>query len=404
MTRCSLRALVAPTALVVVALAGCGADAPEAQTIKVPNVTELTVSAAKTSLRKAGLTASTRRTHDDTVASGRVIFTDPPGGAAVRPKSRVTLTISTGPAPPPLTAMVPSEYDLNLNDVVTTMDQPHITAESDSSLACYSTHLGGRRAMSTFQIGSGSNAAVLSVSAENMGSAASAHAAVAKIETTQTECLASSPVDYGTSEAFLANIDHFFSDSTAGHPVFGFTKSTVVTANGQPIVSQSLSTTWNQGPYLINVEVLQVDDRMAGYVGQAEPYLSGVLASAVASAIDVAKAAMKDPAGKACCGFVEAERPPEPTTTTPRTSDRVTAADSSDDSQAAGSDQANGIDVPDVTGLDAATARARLSDLGFLVTTEGVTSTQSAGTVVDQDPQPGTSAEPGTDITLSVAL
>lgn len=62
-----------------------------------------------------------------------------------------------------------------------------------------------------------------------------------------------------------------------------------------------------------------------------------------------------------------------------------------------------GSSVPDVTGSDAATARAKLESLGFGVTSSGAESTQPEGTVIDQDPQPGASVPAGSTVTIIVA-
>jgi serine/threonine-protein kinase len=62
-----------------------------------------------------------------------------------------------------------------------------------------------------------------------------------------------------------------------------------------------------------------------------------------------------------------------------------------------------GTSVPDVTGSDQATARSKLESLGFSVNSSGAESTQPEGTVIDQDPQPGTSVPAGSTITIIVA-
>ncbi len=63
----------------------------------------------------------------------------------------------------------------------------------------------------------------------------------------------------------------------------------------------------------------------------------------------------------------------------------------------------DGTSVPDVTGSDQATARNKLESLGFDVNSESAQSTQPAGTVIDQDPQPGTSVSAGSTVTITVA-
>jgi serine/threonine-protein kinase len=62
-----------------------------------------------------------------------------------------------------------------------------------------------------------------------------------------------------------------------------------------------------------------------------------------------------------------------------------------------------GTSVPDVTGSDQATARSKLESLGFSVNSSGAESPQPEGTVIDQDPQPGTSVPAGSTITIIVA-
>ena len=63
----------------------------------------------------------------------------------------------------------------------------------------------------------------------------------------------------------------------------------------------------------------------------------------------------------------------------------------------------SGASVPDVTGSDQATARSKLESLGFNVNSSGAESTQPEGTVIDQDPQPGTSVPAGSTVTIIVA-
>ena len=65
--------------------------------------------------------------------------------------------------------------------------------------------------------------------------------------------------------------------------------------------------------------------------------------------------------------------------------------------------QSSGQDVPDVTGSDAATAKSKLSSLGFNVVSQGAESTQPEGTVIDQDPQPGATIAAGGTVTIIVA-
>ena len=61
------------------------------------------------------------------------------------------------------------------------------------------------------------------------------------------------------------------------------------------------------------------------------------------------------------------------------------------------------VAVPDLSGKSLADARAVLSALGFSAATTPVTSTQPAGTIVDQAPKAGEKLAKGASITLSVA-
>jgi serine/threonine-protein kinase len=63
------------------------------------------------------------------------------------------------------------------------------------------------------------------------------------------------------------------------------------------------------------------------------------------------------------------------------------------------------VTVPDVTGLDGASARARLRALGLTVETvdEPTSDPGEDGLVVAQDPLPGTDAEDGTTVVLTIA-
>jgi serine/threonine-protein kinase len=63
-----------------------------------------------------------------------------------------------------------------------------------------------------------------------------------------------------------------------------------------------------------------------------------------------------------------------------------------------------GTDVPDVTGLDAADARSKLESVGFSVTSSGVESSEPEGTVLDQTPSGGTTADLGTNVTIIVSI
>ena len=61
--------------------------------------------------------------------------------------------------------------------------------------------------------------------------------------------------------------------------------------------------------------------------------------------------------------------------------------------------------VPDVTGLDAASARAQLADAGFEVTVldQPTSDPDQDGVVVDQSPESGSSATKGSTVTITVA-
>ena len=63
----------------------------------------------------------------------------------------------------------------------------------------------------------------------------------------------------------------------------------------------------------------------------------------------------------------------------------------------------SGSSVPDVTGSDQSTARNKLESLGFNVTSSSAESTQPEGTVIDQDPQPGSTVPAGSTVTIIVA-
>jgi beta-lactam-binding protein with PASTA domain len=61
------------------------------------------------------------------------------------------------------------------------------------------------------------------------------------------------------------------------------------------------------------------------------------------------------------------------------------------------------IDVPHVTGLDVADARARLTDLGLRSTVTRVESERPAGTVIEQSPSAGAALERGDTVALTVS-
>ncbi|MEI7520319.1 MAG: Stk1 family PASTA domain-containing Ser/Thr kinase [Thermoleophilia bacterium] len=66
--------------------------------------------------------------------------------------------------------------------------------------------------------------------------------------------------------------------------------------------------------------------------------------------------------------------------------------------------QSSGVDVPDVTGSDASTARSKLESLGFNVVSSGAESSQPEGTVIDQTPGPGSTVTSGSTVTIIVAF
>jgi serine/threonine-protein kinase len=61
--------------------------------------------------------------------------------------------------------------------------------------------------------------------------------------------------------------------------------------------------------------------------------------------------------------------------------------------------------VPDVTGLDAASARAQLADAGFdvIAVDQPTSDPDEDGVVVDQSPESGSSATHGSTVTITVA-
>jgi serine/threonine-protein kinase len=61
------------------------------------------------------------------------------------------------------------------------------------------------------------------------------------------------------------------------------------------------------------------------------------------------------------------------------------------------------VDVPRLTGLDVADARARLRDLGLRSTVTRIESAKPAGTVVEQSPAAGSALERGEPVTLTVS-
>ena len=65
--------------------------------VVMPEVTGLTEVRAVAAITDAGFTVTSQPEESETVASGAVIRTDPPGGSSVPPESRVVLFVSTGP-------------------------------------------------------------------------------------------------------------------------------------------------------------------------------------------------------------------------------------------------------------------------------------------------------------------
>jgi beta-lactam-binding protein with PASTA domain len=86
---------------------------PPPARVKVPEVAGQSRAGALALLRDAGLRTRTRTESSETVANGAAIRTSPPADATVARNTRVTLFVSSGPAPAPVT--VPEVEDLPRN-------------------------------------------------------------------------------------------------------------------------------------------------------------------------------------------------------------------------------------------------------------------------------------------------
>lgn len=76
-------------------------------TIAVPDVSDLTESAAANRLGQAGFNTTTRRENSSNVDKGRVIRTEPPSGSQVKKGSTVVIVISDGPPQPSTSSTSP---------------------------------------------------------------------------------------------------------------------------------------------------------------------------------------------------------------------------------------------------------------------------------------------------------
>ncbi|MFC3300840.1 Stk1 family PASTA domain-containing Ser/Thr kinase [Arthrobacter agilis] len=73
-------------------------ETPEVASVTAPEVVGLSEAEAEDAIEDTGLTASSDEAFNATVDAGNVISSDPAGGASVAPDSRVTITVSRGPA------------------------------------------------------------------------------------------------------------------------------------------------------------------------------------------------------------------------------------------------------------------------------------------------------------------
>ena len=79
--------------------------------VKVLEVANLPAADARAALEGAGFVVEETPVHDETVAAGSVISTDPAVGSAVSPESIVTLVVSDGPAPVQVPDVAGRTYD-----------------------------------------------------------------------------------------------------------------------------------------------------------------------------------------------------------------------------------------------------------------------------------------------------
>jgi hypothetical protein len=389
--------------LAVATFGACGAAVnPQSSGTRIPDVAGKTTRAATAVLRRQGFTVSQLVRYDQDVVSGRVIRTRPRAGARAERSERVTLVVSKGLPPPPITDLLLTSGDLAPGgEQLVTMDGPQLTAEPDAG-HCRGAIRGERRAISTMQVGSRTSSPVVSITIDKMGSAAQARDAVATIADTREGCLAASPTREGPTDVFQMQTTTSFSADATGYPAFGFTTIAVPSDYGSPVVAQQSIVTWGQGPYLANVSVSQASESLLAFESSISPYLSGLLSQFVDAQIALIKRRSHDETGRSCCAFAATREPtrdatPVPTDSTPPPS----TVEAAEETTTTSADEAT---IPDVTGLDQAEARTALAGAGFLVSTEGAQSDQPAGTVTAQEPGAGASAPEGSTVTLVVAF
>jgi beta-lactam-binding protein with PASTA domain len=80
--------------------------------VRVPDMRGMPLADAWKALQRAGLVAGeNRETYSDQIDKGAVVSSDPEAGTAVRPDSRIVLTLSAGPRPVPIPDVAELSYD-----------------------------------------------------------------------------------------------------------------------------------------------------------------------------------------------------------------------------------------------------------------------------------------------------
>jgi hypothetical protein len=98
-----------------------------------------------------------------------------------------------------------------------------------------------------------------------------------------------------------------------------------------------------------------------------------------------------------------ASAPPAEAGETPAATEELVAPADTEELESLEATEELATSLPDVTGLDYADARGELRELGFDVRREVVSSTEDTHLVIEQEPAPGASLDPGAVVTLTVS-
>lgn len=323
--------------------------------VQVPNVTGSSFATAQTSLQSFGLQAQRQDVLSNTVAKDIVISQNPAAGSTVPINSSVILNVSLGVVVPDVTSQpfVTAQAQLQaLGFQVQRVDQHSTTVPSESVISqdpSPGSTLSAGGAI-TLTVSLGSNVSLPSVVARAFANAQS------------------------QLQALGLQVQRVDQSSSAINS--GFVISQNPTAGTLVTIGSTVTLTVSTGQ----------DFALPDVVGQLFTDAQTLLQSKNlhVQRVDQASDAVRQ-------DFVISQDPVAGTVVAPGLS--VTLVVSQGTAQ---------VTLPDVRGKLFAEARETLQDLNFAIVRRDVPSTETAETVIDQDPKPG-SVPPGTQVTLSVS-